>query len=364
MTFLYERVLKPIFFRFDPELMHDLAVGAGELLGKIPPARWLLNACYRYEHPSLRQEIAGIVFVNPVGLAAGFDKDCRLMGVLPSVGFGFEEVGSITAEPYEGNPKPRAIRLPADNSLIVYYGLKNLGAARLREKLIGKRFKFPIGVSIAKTNKLFKSEKEKVNDWLRGIDMLKDAGDYLTINLSCPNTFDTSNFCEPKMLLKLLKRIDKERFVFGKPVFLKIGADVSQKQLESILKLARPRPWITGFVVSNLVKDRRKLALRSHRKQWEPFKGGFSGKVVLPHALALVRHIRAASGERFVIIGCGGIFAAEDAYAYIRAGANLVQLITGMIYRGPGTIKEINRGLVRLLEKDGYANIVDAVGTE
>jgi dihydroorotate dehydrogenase len=364
MTFLYEKLLKPILFSQDPEKVHDAFTFWGHLFGTIPPARWKLALFYRYRHPALRQTVAGIRFENPVGLAAGFDKDCRLMDVLPSVGFGYEEVGSITAEPYAGNPKPRLVRLPADKSIIVYYGLKNKGAKAVRPLLLNKRFRFPVGVSVAKTNREFTGDKEKLDDWIKGISLMKDAGDYLTINVSCPNTYDPNNYCDPKLLEKLLFRIDNEKLAFGKPIFLKITADLSENQADEIIRIAAPRKWITGFVVSNLVKDRATVKLKSPRELHEHHKGGLSGKVQQPKALALVRHFRKRAGDRFVLIGCGGIFTAEDAYAYIKAGANLVQLITGMIYKGPGVIKEINKGLVRLLEKDGYTNISQAVGNE
>jgi len=362
MTFLYERLAKPILFKFDPELIHDLFVWKGAVAGHIPPARWLLAAIYRYRNPALEQTIEGITFKNPVGLAAGFDKECRLMQSLPSMGFGYEEVGSITAEPYGGNPGPRLVRLPADKSIIVYYGLKNKGAAVLRKKLLGKRFAYPIGVSVAKTNKELKTEKQKLDDWISGIRQLKDCGDYLTINVSCPNTYDPTNFNDPKLLAKLLARIEKEKISFDKPVFLKLTADLSFAQVDKILAVCAKHQFIKGFVLSNLVKDRTKVALKSPKELHERHKGGLSGKVQQPKALELVKYVRKKTGTKYVLIGCGGIFTAEDAYAYITNGANLVQLITGMIYRGPGTIKEINKGLVKLLKADGYTNISQAVG--
>lgn len=361
MTFLYERLLRPILFLQDPEKIHDRFVRAGHLLGGFPPARWALAACYGYRHPALRITVAGIAFESPVGLAAGFDKECRLMRILPSLGFGFEEVGSITAEPYDGNPRPRLKRLVKDEAIIVNYGLKNAGAEALLPRL-SRPFAFPVGVSVAKTNRRFTDDKEKLDDWVKGLTLLKDAGDFLVINLSCPNTYDPTNYCDPKLLEKLLFRIENEKLTFATPVFLKVGADLSEKEADELMTVASSRPWITGFVVSNLVKDRSKLKLKSPKKQHEPYRGGISGKVQAAKALRLVRHFRKKAGSRFILIGCGGIFTPEDAYAYITAGASLVQLITGMIYKGPGTIKAINKGLVKLLKKDGYANVAQAVG--
>lgn len=364
MTFLYEKILRPVFFLQDPEKIHDRFVRLGSIFSYVPPARWLLALLYRYRSQKLRQLVAGITFENPVGLAAGFDKDCKLMTLLPSLSFGYEEVGSITAEPYEGNKGVRLKRLKADKGIIVNYGLKNQGARLLRKKLLGKKFKMPIGVSVAKTNKHFKSDKAKVEDWLKALRLMKGTSDYLTINLSCPNTSDPINYCKPLRLKQLLMAIKRSKMKFLQPVFLKLSHDLTMKQADEIIRICKPFGWITGFIISNLGKDRRKLHLQSDPMEFEQYKGGISGPVTKKGALILLRHFYKKAGERFVLIGCGGISNAEDAYEYIRAGASLVQLITGMIYRGPGTMKEINKGLVCLLEEDGFKNISEAIGAE
>lgn len=366
---LYKLLVKPALFRQDPERVHDAFTFCGWLLGSNPFTRAVTALAFRYRSPKLEQTVAGIWFANPIGLAAGFDKDCRLMRIMPAVGFGFEEVGSVTAEPYGGNPKPRLVRLPADESIIVYYGLKNKGAQALRSRFlrkdgVRKRYAIPIGVSIAKTNKDYPSEQAKLDDWLAGITAVKDWGDYLTINLSCPNTYDSNNYCNPHLLQQLLDRIAKERISFSRPVFFKLTADLSLQQADRIITLTRNLPWVTGFILTNLVKDRAALSLKSPKELYEGKKGGISGRPVQPKALALVRYFRERAGTRFVLIGCGGIFTAEDAYAFIRAGASLVQLITGIIYNGPRTIGRINKGLVRLLAQDGFANIADAIGAD
>jgi len=317
--------------------------------------------------------VMGITFKNPIGLAAGFDKNCQLMRVIPCIGFGFEEVGSITAEPYAGNPKPRLVRLPKDQSIIVYYGLKNEGARVLSHRLLdgkkAKKFPIPIGVSVAKTNKDFSSMEAKIWDWVAGIHLLKACGDYMTINVSCPNTFDPLNFNEPRLLDRLLKRAAKE-IDFEKPVFLKLSADVPPSQIDGIVsvcdKYSRKSgmPLISGFILTNLVKDRGSVLLKSEKSEYAPYKGGLSGKPVAEKALALTRYAYENYGDKYIIISCGGIFTAEDAYERIRNGATLLQLITGMIYGGPAVIKRINRGIVRLLERDGYAYVAEAVGSD
>lgn len=364
---LYEKAVRPLLFKFDPEFIHDATTTVGAVLGSNPVTRGMLSCIYRYRNPVLVQRLHGVTFQNPVGLAAGFDKDCRLMRVLPAVGFGYEEVGSITAEMYGGNPYPRLVRLPKDNSIIVFYGLKNKGATIVRRRFLTrsgarKRFAFPVGISVAKTNKEHKTERAKIDDWLRGIRAMKDCGDYLTINVSCPNTYDPQNFSDPSLFEKLLTAISRAKLTFKRPVFIKLSADTTIEQLDRIIAICDKHPFVKGFVLTNLVKDRTKLKLKSPKSMYERHKGGLSGKVVYPYARKLVRHAYATAGDRYTVIACGGIFTAEDAYAYIKDGASLLQLITGMIYKGPGAVAEINKGLVRLLKKDGYASIREAVG--
>jgi len=366
---IYRHIIRPTLFAMDPEFVHDCFLRAGRLLGSNALTRGALRLNYHYKHPALLQKIQGITFGNPVGLAAGYDKDCVLMKVVPTIGFGFEEVGSITAEPYAGNPRPRLVRLPKDEGIIVYYGLKNKGANALRQRFVrpdGTRIRsaIPIGISVAKSNKLLPTTKEKIEDWLRGIRLVKDWSDYLTFNLSCPNTHDFQSFCEPGLLAELLSAIERAKIRFRTPVFLKLSADISTQELDEIIQICDRHRFIKGFVLSNLTKDRSKLKLKSAKTEYEPYVGGISGKVVRPLALKLVRHAYKKVGDHYTIIGCGGIFTPEDAYEYIKSGASLLQLITGLVYGGPRTIRRINKGLVKLLKKDGYAHISEAVGAD
>jgi dihydroorotate dehydrogenase len=365
---IYQNVVKPVLFKMDPEFVHDRFTFAGRVLGSNPLTRGAVSCVYKYKNPMLVQTIDGITFQNPIGLAAGFDKDAKLMKILPAMGFGFEEVGSITYEPYAGNPKPRLVRLPKDNGIIVYYGLKNKGSKVLRPKFIkdGKRIKYdlPIGISVAKTNKDHKTQQDKVTDWVSGIKAMKDCGDYLTINLSCPNTFDKQNFCEWNFLEILLSSIEKAKVRITVPVYLKISADISFEQLDYLVGVARKHPFVRGFILTNLVKDRSTVKLKSPKSAYEPYKGGISGPLVKKKSIELVRHLYKTTKGEYTIIACGGVLTAEDAYEYLRAGANLIQMITGMIYNGPATIKNVNKGLVKLAQADGYKNISEATGAE
>lgn len=358
---IYRRIAKPVFFRRDPEEVHDRVTALGERLGRRLFARKIISGLLNYSHPALAQNILGIKFGNPVGLAAGFDKDARLTDILPAVGFGFAEVGSVTGEPCAGNPRPRLWRLPRSRSLLVYYGLKNDGAEAIVERLKNKKFNFVLGVSIAKTNSPATAETEAgIADYVKAFRKFNEAGvgDYYTINISCPNAFGGEPFTDRERLDKLLAALEMVSCV--KPIFLKLSPDLSRSEIDDIIVVAS-RHHVNGFICSNLTKKRDNKNILD---QNIPERGGISGKIVAPLADELIKYVYRKTGGKFVIIGCGGIFSAEDAYRKIRLGASLVQLITGLIFEGPQLIGEINRGLVKLLIHDGFKNISEAVGVD
>lgn len=358
----YEKVLRPVLFLTNPEKIHDAFVFFGQIGGSNPLFRGVLSILFNYKNPVLEQNILGMRFKNPLGLAAGFDKDCKLMKTMPVCGFGYEEVGSVTAQAYGGNPKPRLKRIPKDKGIIVNYGLKNEGAKACKKRFFTgrkkKNFSFPVGVNVAKTNKEFADAKERLSDWAKGIRLMKNCGDYITINLSCPNTHDCIDYCNPKKIRWVLAYIAKEKPKV--PVFLKLRQGLIKQEIKDIITLADKHDFVKGFVLTNLNKDRSKL--KTPKKLHEKFKGGVSGMHVKPEALRLTREFYKLAGKRYIIIGCGGIFNAKDAYDYIKAGASLVQMLTGMIYEGPRVMYDINKGLVELLKKDGYKNISEAIG--
>ncbi len=349
IRFFYKKILKPIFFRMDPEFVHTQHIFIGRVLGSNPLTRGLIKALFDYSHPSLEQEILGIHFKNPIGLSAGFDKDAELTNIIPNVGFGFEEVGSITGESCEGNPKPRLWRHQEKQSLRVHLGLNNAGAEALSQKLKSKKFFFPIGTSIAKTNsEATCSDEAGIADYVKAFQAFSKIGDYFTVNLSCPNAFGGQPFTDPKKLDLLLTALDS--IPTKKPIFLKISPDLPEKQIDEIIHVAQ-KHRVHGYIASNLTKQ------HSHGK------GGLSGKALEKKANQLIATLYTRTKGQAIIIGSGGVFSAEDAYEKIRLGASLIQLITGMIYEGPQVISEINQGLVELLKKDGYKNIAEAVGT-
>ncbi len=355
LKFFYKNLLKKILFLRDPEKVHNRFIKIGKFLGDNSLFRKLIKSLFYYENKKLEQSILGIKFSNPVGLAAGFDKDAELTDILPSLGFGFEEVGSITGEFCPGNPKPRLWRLKKSKALVVYYGLKSLGRKRIFLKLKHKQFRIPIGISIARTNiKKTVPLQAGIDDYVNSFRTFSGVGDYFTINISCPNTCGGEPFTNSSNLDKLLDELDK---IYTKhPIFLKLSPDLSNSELDRIIELSY-RHRIHGFICSNLSK-KRNFKLEENI----PKNGGISGKVVEDKANNMIKYLYSKTKGNFVIIGVGGIFSAEDAYKKIKLGSSLVQLITGMVFEGPQLIKEINRGLVRLLEEDGFSNISEVVG--
>jgi len=356
---LYLSFGRPLFFLMDAEDIHDWIIKFGNFLGKFWLTRIKTRLWFNYQNPRLEQTICGIKFRNPIGLAAGFDKDGYLTQILPEVGFGFMEIGSITGEPCAGNPRPWMWRLKKSKSLIINYGLKNEGCSKIISRIKNLKFKIPIGISVAKTNSPETVDMEKgIADYLKAYKSFAEAGigDYFTVNISCPNAFGGEPFVDPSKLDKLLfaiKAIKSE-----KPIFLKLPADIENQQVDEIIELAR-KYKLSGFICTNLTKKRENFKIVETNL---PIKGGLSGKAVEGASNNLIKYVYVKTKGEFIIIGCGGVFTAEDAYKKIKLGASLIQLITGMIFEGPQVISEINLGLVKLLKKDGFENISQAIG--
>ena len=346
--------MKPLLFQFDPELMHKLFINIGKGLGKFRVTKRMTRDLFYYENPMLWQKIYGIEFANPVGLSAGFDKNVEITSVLEDVGFGFEESGSVTKLEHVGNKGKRLMRIPKKKSIWVNLGLNNNGVEEISQRLNDGRNKhnIPLGVSIAKTNCL-----ETVDDIIGRDDYIyslkklneMNVGSFYVFNISCPNAYGGQPFSRPKAYESLLKESDKLKI--KKPIFVKLSPDLTKKELDAILKISG-RHKIQGFIISNLTKK-------------HSFgKGGLSGKAVESLSNKMLGYVYSKTKGRYVIIGVGGIFSAEDVYKKIKLGASLVELITGMIYNGPGLIVEINYELVQMLKKDGYKNIKEAVGKD
>lgn len=360
----YKTIIKPVIFLMDPEKVHDGGITLGEFFGNHSATKKLTSSIFKYKNKILEQEILGIKFKNPIGLAAGYDKYARMTQIMGDLDFAFEEVGSISDKPSEGNPKPRLWRLKKSRGLIVGYGLNNQGAKAIAEKFKNLKFDIPVGISIVKTNSpQVITLEDSIPDIVSGFKTLLNYGNYYTFNISCPNTVGEGLFYNPENLEAALKEITKLNIT--KPIFIKMPPDLSLDAIDKIIELSR-KYKIKGFVLSNIVKHREMMKNfnKKELKEIDPGKGSISGKPVEELSNTLIKYVYKKTGKEFVIIGCGGIFSAEDAYKKIRLGASLVQLITGMIFEGPQLIGQINYGLVKLIERDGFKNISEAVGVD
>ena len=333
----------------DPEKTHKRVSIFIKNLPSIPFARSL----FKYENKMLEQNILGLNFKNPVGLAGGFDKNAIMIDGLACFGFGFMEFGAVTHRPYAGNPGKKVVRLPKDKALIINYGLMNDGSKIIVQR-IKKKYPFVVGINIAKTNDPSIKGEQSVEDYFKTYDLFRKKVSYCTLNISCPNTGDGMTFQEPKLFKNLIKRIkDTEKVC---PIFVKLSAE--PPKVDQLFEIIKKESLIDGIILTNLSKDRSILKTKVSDEQ----KGGISGKPVKEKSQKLVEEAYKSFKSKKIIIGCGGIFNAEDAYERIKGGANLLQLVTGFIYGGPFTIKKINQGLVKLLKEDGYSNISDAIG--
>jgi dihydroorotate dehydrogenase len=351
---IYRRVLKPILFLFDAEDVHDLFTGIGVFLGRFKSTRAITRWLFVYKNARLGQTVLGIKFANPVGLSAGFDKDAKLTDIMPEVGFGFEEVGSITGEPCEGNPRPRLWRLPKLGSLVVHYGLKNEGCEKIAPRLATKKFKIPIGTNVAKTNNVACAETEAgIADYAKAFAALRDIGDYFSVNISCPNAYGGEPFTDPARLDLLLTRIDA--IPTKKPVFLKLSPDLANDKLDALINICT-KHRVHGFICTNLTKEKK-------NENEIRLKGGLSGRMVKQLSDDQIAYIYNKTRGKYIIIGVGGVSSAKDAFHKIQLGASLVELVTGMIFEGPQLIGEIDRGLIKLMDQHGFKNISEAVGT-
>jgi dihydroorotate dehydrogenase subfamily 2 len=357
---IYRKAVRPVLFGIDPEVIHDRMTDVAEFFGRTAPTRALTRAFFRYDNPALRQTIAGVDFTNPVGLSAGFDKNARLTQVMADIGFGFEEIGSMSIRPCAGNPKPRLQRLPESKSVLVNYGLMNDGAEVIAARLSKARSGLPLGISLVPTNDAGATTiPAMVEEVAAAHRILAPHAAYITLNLSCPNACQPQPFMSPVALRELLPEIVK--LPNQRPIFLKISPDVPFGQLDELMAVAAEHK-VTGFIATNLTKQREGNSALHNTDL--PEKGGLSGKVVSELADRSLEHLARQSAGRFVLMGVGGIFSAEDAYRKIGLGASLLQLITGMLYEGPGLIGSINHGLVERLVRDGFKNISDAVGKD
>jgi len=308
----------------------------------------LAKSLYNYQSAKLSQQIWGLTFRNPIGLAAGFDKNGQIPEIMEALGFGFVEVGSITANPNTGNPKPRAFRLPKDRAIINRMGLNNDGAQTVVKRLKNKKLSIPLGINIAKTHDPKIMGDAAIQDYVQSFNEAKKVADYITVNISCPNTTEGKTFEDPAALDELLSALkirDDARVV---PTTVKFSSDLTKNKLLQLLEICENHR-IHGYVACNTSSSRKGLQT-SESELDDIGRGGLSGKPIANKSVQIVEWISEATKGQKPIIGVGGIDDFSTALKMLLAGADLLQMYTGLIYEGPGLVKSINRQLLHELE--------------
>jgi dihydroorotate dehydrogenase len=344
---MYKSLLKPFFFRYSPEKAHHLTMSLFDFALSLPFGKWIFKQLYVLKNPKLEKQILGLTFPNPVGLAAGFDKDGKYFETLPYLGFGFIEIGTVTPRPQVGNPEPRLFRLPEHEALINRMGFNNEGVDKLVDKLKNKvqsvdNPRIIIGGNIGK-NKMTTNEDAYL-DYQICFEKLFDHVDYFVVNVSSPNTPDLRALQDKEPLKQLLNHLQILNYKKAqpKPILLKIAPDLNKSQLDDILDIVKSIK-LAGIVATNTTISRELVKNDPLSKE----AGGLSGKPVKDASTEVIRYMRQKGHKDLVIIGVGGIHSPESAIEKIKAGANLIQIYTGLIYEGPSLIKKINRALLK-----------------
>jgi len=346
---LYRSIIRPLLFRMDAEHTHHFVSILLKVAFILPGLSWCFRHVFTVKHPALEREVFGLKFPNPVGVAAGFDKNATLFNELSGLGFGFVEIGTVTPKAQAGNPKPRLFRLPADQGLINRMGFNNLGLPQAIHRLKKRNTHALIGGNLGK-NTLTPNIKA-VEDYANLFEGLFDWVDYFVVNVSCPNISDLRELQDQDALLEILMRLQEInlRKASPKPILLKISPDLNKQQLDEVIEIVKETK-IAGVVAINTSISRNTLTTSAGRIQ-SIGKGGLSGKPLKKKALELVQYLSEHSNKAFSIVGVGGIFNAEDALAMLDAGADLVQVYSGFIYEGPFLAKRINKAILRRYTK-------------
>jgi dihydroorotate dehydrogenase len=342
---MYRRVIRPLLFLISPETIHHLVVSLIKFTLSIPGKKFFFKKCFVIRDKKLVRELFGLKFANPVGIAAGLDKQGDFFNELGSFGFSFVEIGTVTPKPQPGNPKPRMFRLPGDKALINRMGINNLGVLAMVKKLMKRPKNVILGGNIGKNTTT--PDEKAIDDYAFVFRELYPYVDYMTVNLSCPNVGSISCLQEKDFQLRLfteLKRIDSQ--LGGKmPVFVKIAPEYTNQQLDETIEIVR-QTAITGIVATNTTRERSGLKTEPAKvNQIGP--GGLSGLPLRNRSTEVIRYLHEKSGGDIPIIGVGGIMSPEDALEKLDAGACLVQLYTGFIYEGPAIAKRINKAILK-----------------
>lgn len=337
---MYKSLLRPLLFKFDPEGVHHFTFSLIKATQKVPGMRSLIQSIYQVNDKKLEREVFGLKFKNPVGLAAGLDKDAKIYNELDAFGFGFIEIGTITPKPQDGNPKKRLFRLKEDQGIINRMGFNN-GGIELAVQRLKKNKGVLIGGNIGK-NKVTPNE-EAVNDYTICFEALYPYVDYFVVNVSSPNTPNLRALQDKEPLMELLSTLQSKNLLKpkAKPILLKIAPDLTDDQLLDIIDIVNETK-IAGVIATNTTISREGLISANKSEV-----GGLSGKPLKDRSTEVIRFLSQKSNKSFPIIGVGGIHSAKDALEKLDAGADLIQIYTGFIYEGPGLIKEINQALLK-----------------
>ena len=356
MSKLYEKLIRPVLFNLSPETAHEFGIKALKIALGSEFAQKIAASRSRAADASFGElERFGLKFKNPLGVAAGFDKNGIVVNQLAALGFGFTEVGTVTFNPQKGNEKPRLFRLSEDQALINRLGFNNEGTPRVVERLKKIRPRCVLGVNIGKNKDV--PNEEAIENYLKSFDLAHEVADYIAVNVSSPNTPNLRELQKAENLEELLGALQKRNLELSvKPLLVKIAPDLSESEIEAIVDIAG-RLNLAGIIATNTTIGRENLKTKTRET------GGLSGKPVREKSNDVIKKIYRYADGKLPVIGVGGVFSAEDAFEKIACGASLVQAYTGFIYRGIGFARDVNSGLARLLKEKGFANLDEAVGS-
>jgi len=357
MSLIYDKLIRPILFRLPAETAHEIGL-ASLRLGLVKLFSGSGRSAIPRKDRMLEAERFGLRFANPIGLAAGFDKNGSVIDQMADLGFGFVEVGTVTLEPQPGNPKPRMFRLPADRALINRLGFNNSGSKEIAESIAASRHRCVVGINIGK-NKDVDIDKA-VENYIECFEAVHHAADYIAVNVSSPNTPNLRDLQRPENLYELISALQQRNRLLGAvPLLVKVAPDLSGEAIDSIVEACVANE-VDGMIATNTTVARTGLRTAGIDRFGA---GGLSGAPLFKRSNEVVSAIYKATKGKLPIIGVGGIFSASDAFEKIAAGASLVQVYTGFVYRGPGFARELSDGLDLLLRERGFSNLDEAVGS-
>jgi len=368
----YPNFIRPLLFTIPPETAHRNTFRLARWLSRSEAAHRFLREQYDAQFEELKVTAFGLEFRNPVGLAAGFDKHAEIHSLFPDLGFGHIEIGSVSLRPWPGNPSPRVLRLPQDHALINRYGLNSVGADLVHARLSKDRVNIPVGLNLVKTADPAISGDDAIEDFVQNFTKFYELADFITLNVSCPNTAEGKTFEAPETLTPFLGRLKAAEANLchdGRrtPVLVKLSLDLDRESLNRILAITEEN-GISGYVIANT--SSRRQGLQTPVSVLTKFgRGGLSGSPLLQNAQLMVKAVFEQTGGRKPIVAVGGIGCdprndpAAEAWDYFRAGATLVQVHTGLIYSGPALVKRINTGLMEILRKNKLSSLGEFLAT-